>query len=142
MVGSTYNILRLDNTLYSLLTHHHKQDNISNSIERYGVGVVDGEPTDMMKAFVWEPSVVKTHILRAATEATTLILSIDYVLILPRVRSLFSSHSIFFCFDVVKLISNFVSQLESEDEKNLREAKELQERKRVQYQERLLSLTK
>jgi chaperonin GroEL (HSP60 family) len=90
------NTLRLVIICCSLLTHQNKQKFLYNSIERYGVGVVDGEPTDMMKAFVWEPSVVKIHTLRAATEAATLILSIDYVLILPRVRFASSSHYIIF----------------------------------------------
>jgi T-complex protein 1 subunit eta len=80
---------------------------------KYGVGILEDGPADMMKAFVWEPSVIKIQALRAATEAVTLILSIDYVLILPR--------------------------LQSQTEKDLQEAKKQQERKQLQYQQSLHS---
>lgn len=53
---------------------------------RYGVGVNNKKPMDMHDLYVWEPSAIKRTALRAAVEASTLILSINGVIALPKVR--------------------------------------------------------
>lgn len=67
---------------------------------RYGVGIVDGRPIDMLKTFVWEPSQIKRQAIRAATEAAVLILSVDHVLILPQVVGHILSRMPFLTFTV------------------------------------------
>lgn len=43
----------------------------------YGVDVAAESITDNLKAFVWEPALVKINMLSSAAEAACLILSID-----------------------------------------------------------------
>jgi T-complex protein 1 subunit eta len=43
----------------------------------FGVDVTNEDIEDNMNAFVWEPALVKTNALAAATEAACLILSVD-----------------------------------------------------------------
>ena len=42
-----------------------------------GVNVLEGEVSDMYEIFVWEPEIVRTNVLTAATEAACTILSVD-----------------------------------------------------------------
>lgn len=48
-----------------------------------GVDCINGGVTDTMAAYVWEPSLVKQHAIAAATEAASLILSIDETITQP-----------------------------------------------------------
>lgn len=50
----------------------------------FGVDVVNGGVCDTYKSSVWEPTLVKTNALLAATEAACLILSIDETVRNPR----------------------------------------------------------
>lgn len=64
----------LDSTdvLNKLRARHHKGD------QNYGVDVDGAEGVrDNMKAFVWEPSLVKLNAISSAAEAACLILSVD-----------------------------------------------------------------
>jgi T-complex protein 1 subunit eta len=55
---------------------------------KYGIGVNEKKPMDMHDLYVWEPSAIKRTALQAAVEASTLILSINGVIALPREESL------------------------------------------------------
>lgn len=61
------------------LRHKHAQGGLW-----YGVDVIGGGIIDTYKACVWEPTLVKTNALTAATEAACLILSIDETVRNPR----------------------------------------------------------
>jgi len=50
----------------------------------FGVDIEHEGTADMMKAFVWEPSLVKSNALAAATEAATIILSVDQTVRNPK----------------------------------------------------------
>jgi thermosome len=47
----------------------------------YGINLLSGQPEDMMKLGVIEPAVVKANAIKAATEAATLILRIDDIVV-------------------------------------------------------------
>ncbi len=61
------------------LRHKHAQGGLW-----YGVDVINGGICDTYKSCVWEPTLVKTNALVAATEAACLILSIDETVKNPR----------------------------------------------------------
>lgn len=54
-----------------------RQKHASNGGTWFGVDIENDGITDTMKTFVWEPALIKRNALASATEATTLILSID-----------------------------------------------------------------
>jgi T-complex protein 1 subunit eta len=43
----------------------------------FGVDVLNNRVGDMFKEFVWEPELVRINVISAATEAATIILSVD-----------------------------------------------------------------
>ena len=53
----------------------------------YGVDVLNGKVADMYAKSVWEPLAVKLQILRAATEAASMILRIDDVIAASKMRA-------------------------------------------------------
>lgn len=62
--------------LMKLRSYHEKEDGIW-----VGINVTTGQPDDMMKNGVVEPTMVKTNAIKAATEAASLILRIDDMVI-------------------------------------------------------------
>lgn len=69
----------LDSTdvLNRLRSRHHKK-NPSDPVSTFGVDVDGADGVrDNMKAFVWEPSLVKLNAISSAAEAACLILSVD-----------------------------------------------------------------
>ena len=53
----------------------------------YGVDALNGKVADMYVKSVWEPLAVKLQILRAATEAASMILRIDDVIAASKMRA-------------------------------------------------------
>ena len=53
----------------------------------YGVDAQNGKVSDMYAKSVWEPLAVKLQILRAATEAASMILSIDDVIAASKMKT-------------------------------------------------------
>ena len=60
------------NVLNELRTAHAKQDGVWMGVDCYNCSTID-----TMKAYIWEPAIVKRNALASATEAACLILSID-----------------------------------------------------------------
>lgn len=53
----------------------------------YGVDVMNEDISDNFEACVWEPALVKTNAITAATEATCLILSVDETVKNPKAQN-------------------------------------------------------
>jgi T-complex protein 1 subunit eta len=56
-----------------------------------GVDIENGDVVDALKAFIWEPLVVKLNVLKAATEAACTILAVDETLRIPEHDSTFDT---------------------------------------------------
>lgn len=52
--------------------------------KHFGIDIETGDMIDTFESFVWEPSVVKTNAITAATEAACLVLSVDATVTNPR----------------------------------------------------------
>jgi len=65
--------------LNKLRFYHHKQGK-----RNYGVDIEKGDVCDTFEKFIWEPLAVKRNALIAATEAATLIISIDQTITNPK----------------------------------------------------------
>lgn len=60
------------NVLNELRTAHTKEDGVWMGVDCYNCSTIDA-----MKAYIWEPAIVKRNAIASATEAACLILSID-----------------------------------------------------------------
>lgn len=78
-VYSSFSHLLFSVDVLNKLRHKHAQGGLW-----FGVDVVNGGVCDTFKACIWEPVLVKTNALTAATEAACLILSIDETIKNPR----------------------------------------------------------